>query len=362
MEIDRRTFLTLMGAAAVAPSAALAVDEQLYLAARASGPRHEIAVLDARGIDRLVLPVDARGHSFAIDPPRRSAVAFARAPGRYAVAFDIDGRGVPRPLVAAEGRHFFGHGLFSPDGRLMFASENDHEAGRGVTGVYDVGKGFARVGEFDCGGIGPHDVVLMPDGGTACIANGGILTHPDYDKLKLNIDTMAPSLAYLDLRSGDIVEQVALPADLHKLSIRHLVVDAHGAVWFGCQYEGDASDRPPLVGRHRRGQDPELFAGPSDLLRRMDNYVGSVAADAAGEVIATSSPLGGLVAFWDAATGRILGEQAMPDVCGVAPLGAGHVLATTGRGAIDDMSAAARTPIAEESATHPAWDNHLRRV
>ncbi|MBX3572596.1 MAG: DUF1513 domain-containing protein [Mesorhizobium sp.] len=362
MEIDRRTFLSLVGAAAVAPAGVLAADEQLYLAARARGGRHEVAVLDARGVDRLVLPIEDRGHSFAIDPVRRTAVAFARAPGRYAVGFDIEGKGLPQPLVAAPGRHFFGHGIFSADGRLMFASENDYEAGRGVTGIYDVDKGFARLGEFDCGGIGPHDVVLMPDGRTACVANGGILTHPDYDKLKLNIDTMSPSLAYLDLASGDIVEQVALPKELHKLSIRHLVVDAHGAVWFGCQHEGEASDRPPLVGRHRRGREAELFAGPPDLLRRMDNYVGSVSVDASGEVVAISSPLGGLVAFWDAATGRYLGEQSMADVCGVAPLKPGHVLGTTGRGAINDMSPWGRAEIVEESVANPAWDNHLRRV
>ncbi len=362
MEIDRRTFLTLLGAAAVAPARAFATEEQLYLAARARGARHEIAVIDALGVDRLVLPIEARGHSFAIDHRRRTAVAFARAPGRYAVAFDVEGKAVPQPLVAAPGRHFFGHGIFSADGRIMLASENDYEAGKGVTGLYDVGAGFARIGEFASGGIGPHDIVLMPDGRTACIANGGILTHPDYDKLKLNIDTMAPTLAYLDIASGDIVEEVSLPADLHKLSIRHLVVDAHGAVWFGCQYEGDKTERPPLVGRHRRGRQPELFAGPPDVLRRMDNYVGSVSADASGEIIATSSPLGGLVTFWEASTGRFLGERATPDVCGVAPLEPRRILATTGRGAIEAMSPEEKRPISDESPNHPAWDNHLRLV
>ena len=171
---------------------------------------------------------------------------------------------------------------------------------------------------------------------------------------------MAPNLAYVDIATGDVVEQVSLPADLHQLSIRHLSVDAPGAVWFGCQYEGEASDRPPLVGRHRPGHQPELFAGPEALLRRMDNYVGSVAVDASGEIIATSSPRGGLVAFWDAATGRFLGEQSKGDVCGVAPLGAGHILSTTGRGAVSDMTPLALSPISGEGASRPAWDNHLR--
>ena len=363
MEIDRRTFLTLLGAPAVAPKpAAAGGGEPLFLGARARDGGHEVAVFDERGIDRLILPIADRGHSFAVDPARRRAVGFGRAPGRYGQAVALDGKALPQPLLAAEGRHFFGHGIFSRDGGLLFASENDYEAGRGVAGIYDVAAGYARIGEFDCAGIGPHDIVLMPDGRTACIANGGILTHPDFDTLKLNLDSMAPSLAYLDLATGDVVEQVTLPADLSKLSVRHLAVDRQGTVWFGCQYEGEPADRPPLIGRHRRGRDPELFVPPEDTHRRMDNYVGSVSVDVSGTLVAASSPHGGLVAFWDAATGRFLGEQAMGDVCGIAPLGRGHVVASSGRGALGDLQATALSSIVDDDAARPQWDNHLRRV
>ena len=41
-------------------------------------------------------------------------------------------------IPSIEGRHFFGHGVFSPDGKLLYATENDFEAARGVIGVYDV--------------------------------------------------------------------------------------------------------------------------------------------------------------------------------------------------------------------------------
>jgi hypothetical protein len=321
-----------------------------------------VAVIDERGRDRLVLPVEARGHSFAIDAPRRRAVAFARSPGKHAVAFDVDGRSNPVPLTCPTDRHFFGHGIFTPDGRLMLATENDYEAGRGVTGIYDVEAGFRRTGEFATGGVGPHEAVLMPDGTTLCIANGGILTHPDYDRLKLNLDTMKPSLAYVNTATGEIVEQVSLAPELHQLSIRHLVIDGGGAVWFGCQHQGDATDRPPLVGRHRRGREPELFAGPSNVLRAFDNYIGSMAVDASGGIVATSSPHGGLVAFWDAATGRQLGHQKIADGCGVAPLRSHHVLATSGRGAIADMTPAGETLLVEPAQAKPAWDNHLRRI
>ncbi|MBX3529548.1 MAG: DUF1513 domain-containing protein [Rhizobiaceae bacterium] len=360
-QIDRRTFLGLLGLAAVAPAGA-GEDEALWLGARlAAGGGFEVAVIDARGRDRLVLPLEARGHSFAIDAPRRRAVAFARAPGRFAVAFGIDGGTPPFAIAAAEGRHFFGHGVFTADGRLMLASESDYEAGQGVTGVYDVAAGFRRIGEFSTGGIGPHEIVLMGDGRTLCIANGGILTHPDYERLKLNLDAMKPSIAYIDVASGELVEQVFLAEALHRLSIRHMALDAAGDIWFGCQWEGEPGERPPLVGRHRRGREPELFPGPAATLRGLDNYVGALAVDASGGVVATSSPRGGIIAFWDAATGRHLGDRELADGCGVAPMGEGLVLASSGRGALAELSAQGEREIVAARPA-PSWDNHLRRV
>ncbi len=161
-----------------------------------------------------------------------------------------------------EDRHFYGHGLFSADGRLLYATENDWEGERGVLGIYDVAAGYVRIGEIDTGGIDPHEAFLMRDGRTIVVANGGIATHPDFDRVKLNLATMEPSLAYLDAATGDLIESVALPATLHQLSLRHMAEAADGSIWFGGQYEGAATDRVDLVGRHRRGATPELVAAP----------------------------------------------------------------------------------------------------
>jgi len=376
MAIDRRAFLGLMAGWTLAPALARAVGgpaaavraddpgAPLYLAARKRDGRFEAVLLDDTGTDRLVVPMPDRGHSFAIDPARGRAVAFGRQPGFFAVAFDVHGQTPPQALTVVPGRHFFGHGVFTPDGALMVATENDYEAGRGVLGVYDASAGgrYRRIGEFDSGGIGPHEVVLLRDGRTLCVANGGILTHPDYGKLELNLDRMQPSLAYVDVGSGELLESVALPPELHRLSIRHMTLDAQGAVWFGCQYTGAAGDQPALVGRHRRGRAPELFHGPQDTLRDMRNYVGSVAADAAGMVIATSSPVGGLIAYWDAASGRCLGRTEMFDGCGVAPHRHAGFLINSGRGAMGHAGPGLSLQTVLPAAPGMAWDNHFRRV
>ena len=43
---------------------------------------------------------------------------------------------------------------------------------------YDTKKDFSRIGEFITYGIGPHEIKIFRD--TIIIANGGVLTHPEY--------------------------------------------------------------------------------------------------------------------------------------------------------------------------------------
>ena len=59
-----------------------------------------MAVVDEAGSERLVVPLEGRGHSFAIDRAGRRAIAFARQPGRFAVTFDIAGETPPRAFAA----------------------------------------------------------------------------------------------------------------------------------------------------------------------------------------------------------------------------------------------------------------------
>ena len=58
-------------------------------------------------------------------------------------------------------RHFFGHGAFSADGRLLYATENDYERARGMIGVRDATDGYRQIGEFPAHGMEPHDIALL---------------------------------------------------------------------------------------------------------------------------------------------------------------------------------------------------------
>ncbi len=370
MGIDRRNALLLLaggvaGSLLLPPSRAEAAapDAPPYLSARAAAAgSHRVSGFGADGTAFFDLSLPGRGHSFAARPSGREAVHFARRPGRFALVLDLLQGAIVRTLELPDGRHFYGHGVFSPDGRLLYATENDFEGERGVIGVYDAHAGYRRVGELPSHGMGPHEIALLSDGETLVAANGGIATHPDLPRVKLNLPTMAPSLCYVDRRSGALRREVTLDPALHRLSIRHLAVGPDDTVAVAMQNEGSAHDRVPLVAL-RRGAGPlRLLDGPRDVLRAMKNYCGSVCFDPSGRTIAVSAPRGSLVTCWDVGTGRYLSSATVSDGCGVAPGSRpGEFLASSGLGGVVVVDARSGTtrPLAVGGLEAARWDNHL---
>jgi hypothetical protein len=357
--VDRRRFLAGAGAAFVAglgprPAAALDRADALFGAScRRPDGSYGCAVFSDRGEIVSTVTLPERGHDVAFDRISGNAVVFARRPRTFAVVFDPASGRTVQTLASPEGRHFFGHGFFSPDGALMYATENDYDGARGLIGVYDVGGGYRRIGEFESHGMDTHEALLMPDGETIVVANGGIETHPDYGRQMLNIATMEPSIAFIDRRTGDLIDKQLLPGHLHKLSLHHIAIDARHRVWFGGQYQGPAHDAPPLVGVAEPGTELVLTGLPDGDLTLLSNYVGSVAASRDGARVAVSSPVGNNMLILDAATGNVLGRHALTDGCGLAPAGTGF-LATSGAGDVLRLEE-------DDSPTRAdvEWDNHI---
>ena len=373
MAIERRAALRLLAGASAAALLpwSLGVEAAwrgapLYLSARADDAGgYRVSGFAADGVRFLDLPLPGRGHSFAVRPDGRAAVHFARRPGRFALVLDLAQGAIEQGVETLGGRHFYGHGVFGQDGRLLYATENDFDGERGVVSVYDAARDYRRVGELPSHGIGPHEIALLSDGQTLVVANGGIATHPDLPRVKLNLPIMAPSLCHIDRQSGTLLQELTLDPALHRLSIRHLAVGPADTVAVAMQYEGPAHHRVPLVGLQRSGGALHLLRGPPAVLRAMKNYCGSVCFDASGETIAVSAPRGGLVTFWDVGAGHYLSSAGVPDGCGVAP-GArpSEFLASSGQGGvvvIDARSGKAR-PFSVSRLQNGRWDNHLVAV
>ncbi len=298
---------------------------------------------------QIALP--SRGHAAAIHPHMAQAVAFARRPGRFAVVIDCtDGRELAR-LTTPAGRHFYGHGAFSADGKHLLTTENDYDTPAGVLGIWDASDGFRRVGEVSSGGIGPHDILRLPNGGFV-VANGGIQTHPDMERAKLNLPTMRTNLTYLNAERA-IVDQVELTGAMHQNSIRHIALDDTGAVAAALQWQGAPGKDVPLVLRHRRGDDPTFLPHPDQS--RLKTYAGSVAVCPQTGDIAVTGPKGSTVIYFDA-TGQPRGSTRHGTASGVAPAPQGGLMITRDGGLIHRASGV-ETLIPVEGGW--AWDNHL---
>jgi hypothetical protein len=366
MAIDRRSLLlgtiAFVGTTSLrGPAFAAGANEVAYVSAARRGGDFCVLLLRADGSLVREVPLSGRGHDIAIHRPSGRVAVFARRPGTFGIAFDLEKATPPHIFTAGAGRHYYGHGSFSTDGRLLYASENDIEGERGVIGVYEVAKGYKKIGEHPSYGVGPHEILLLADGKTIAVGNGGIDTMPGAGRENLNIESMEPSLAFVDAESGRLIAKHAMGGDLKSLSIRHVTQDAKGLVWFGGQWEGSPSETPQIIGSAGRDRELRLITPPASQTPDLKGYIGAMAVSADGRTIAASAPKAGHVVYVDAETASVIAQSTLKDVCGLAPEGVENFAASSGFGVMRYETPRASI-ISEVELRDVAFDNHLRRV
>ena len=331
-------------------------------AARDAGGNHWLVGFDSTGEVSLRVGLPQRGHDPFVAPNLEFAVIPARRPGTWALVVDLrDGRLVDR-LRASPGRHFYGHGVFSPDGERLYTTENDFERGRGVV-VCRSAQTLEVLGEFDSGGIGPHEL-RWAGRNTLAVANGGILTHPSQPRRKLNIDRMRPNLALLDAADGQLIVRAA-PLH-HQASIRHMDVAAGGDVALALQYEGAPTDDVPLLHVFRRAQGKlEPLPVPLAVQRRIRQYTAGICVDPHTGHALVTCPRGHLVTFWDIGGSGYLGHRRIRDAGGVAldPATREFVVSNSG-GSVFRVDTGSFELRRKATLQFPElrWDNHLAAV
>jgi len=376
---SRREFLKGIAYSTLAPySLSAAMKEevnklQLYSAATDFNGDHWLVISNIKGekLNKLRLP--SRAHQVFKHTSLEMLCVVARRPGKYISLVHSKTGTLIKTLFPSAGYHFYGHGLFSNDGRYLVTSENHIESAEGRIAVRDRLSGFEIVNQFPSHGIGPHEIKLTTDGQTLVVANGGIKTHPGNGRAKLNLSTMRPSLVYLNLSTGKLLEKKRLPTSLHQLSIRHIDINHLDQVVIAMQYQGDRTDQVPLMAVHSRGEDIRLLNAPVNTYLAMKHYCGSVCFDASGKFAAATSPKGDRLTIWDISKEQLIDEVRCRDACGVAALDNQGFVVTSGTGKLYHYSIkhkAVQTlasfvslnQVINEPPNLPermAWDNHL---
>lgn len=300
------------------------------------------------------IPLPERAHALAAHPQQPWAVVFARRPGTFMYCIDYQRGVVLHEVESLATRHFYGHGCFSHDGSYLYCTENDFEAGQGVIGVYALPE-FKKVGEFPSYGIGPHELRLHPQQAQLIVANGGIQTHPDMPRRQLNVETMSPSLVYIDAVTGALQQQLTLPEA--QSSIRHLAVSATGQVGLALQHQNQ--DHVPLVAFQHGKQVIQYVHAPEKVWAAMHHYTASITFASQHPIVAVTCPRGQTVSFWHTQTRDYLGQIELADAGGLVYDPVQQVFwVSTGQGewveiGLPELAVRRRLTLAEMR-----WDNH----
>lgn len=316
--------------------------------------------LSSRTLRQQKIPM--RGHA-ALALDECSALLFGRRPAYTCVRVDFS-TGLVESFKSKPNRHFNGHGCLSADRKLLFTTETDYEHKRGMIGVRDL-QTLRPIAEYESYGLDPHDLQLMPDGNTLVVANGGIETHPDFERRKLNIDTMQPSLVYIELATGKKLAEYRL-AD-HLLSIRHLHVSAAGQVAVALQYEGNLYKQQPssLVAWQPAGGELQLLKIAPNQIAQLRGYLADIVYDPQQELLVAATPRGHCVSIWSTATQSFIQALPLAEASGVS-LGskAGSFLVSNSQGGLYQLQTATAQANLTELKLFPEliWDNHLSKL
>ncbi|SHL98060.1 hypothetical protein SAMN05216288_2735 [Pseudomonas punonensis] len=364
MSMKRRAFLglsaTLLAAGAVGGWKLTHTGHQpLLLSARNDeGGKHYAVGYHLDGERAFTTLVNERCHDVVPHPSLPMALFVGRRPSTESYLIDTRSGRLLQTLHSEKDRHFYGHAVFHKDGEWLYATENDtRDPGRGVIGAYRLeGESLVHRDELSSHGLGPHQLLWMPNGETLVVANGGIRTEAE-SRVEMNLNAMEASLVLMG-RDGTLHSKEQLPEPMN--SVRHLAVASDGTIVSGQQYMGDPMDAVPLVAIKRPGQPFQHFPMADAQRQMMSQYTASVAVHSDLRLLAMTAPRGNRLFIWDLDSGAVRLDAALPDCAGVGAVENGFVVsAGIGRCRLYDCRS---ERIAMQPLELPAgfWDNHLR--
>ena len=332
---------------------------KLYSASDNATGEHFLSKFDLTAGQLQQQKVPMRGHA-ALAINEDWALLFGRRPAFECARVDFKNNLV-ESFKANTNRHFNGHGCLAVDRKTLLTTETDYEKKRGTIGIRDLST-LKQIGEYESYGLDPHDLQLMPDGKTLVVANGGIETHPDFERRKLNIETMQPSLVYLDLQTGKKLAEYHLPD--HYLSIRHLTVSAQGDVAVALQYEGDLYRTQPssLVAWQAAGTELKLLKISTAEVSQLHGYLADIVYDPKQQLLVSATPRGHCVSIWSTATHSFVQALPLAEASGVSlGIETDSFLVSNSQGGLYQLKLTdIQNPLrALNNFAELAWDNHL---
>lgn len=294
------------------------------------------------------------GHGLAVHPkdPGRAVMFEKKGPG--ACELDLRARRVVRPVTTPPSRAFYGHGAFSRDAQLLYATENQLDTRDGLIAVRDAAT-LKELGRFPTYGKSPHDCRLIDDGRTLAITNGGGTVDED----------AAPSVTFVDVQSEKLQERVVFPTP--RINAGHLAL-TRGRDLVAISAPRDGLPAAALGGVTMRvGSGPFVtMTEPPDVIARMVGESLSLCIEERTGVVGVTNPDGNIVTFWDLRGQRFVKKLDLPAPRGITEtLDGEHLVLSYGAGTLTLLDPQRLEPVPQArveksllSGSHiVAWDD-----
>ncbi len=244
--------------------------------------------LDDPNFNCGVVKTSFLGHGITFNPvkPNIAAVFEKRGPG--ACELDLSTGQVLRDIPCEQERQFYGHGAYSPDGKILYSAETITKGDyKGLIVMRDAAT-LEEIGEFPSYGPRPHDCQILNDGKTMIITNGGGLLG----------EKELGSVTYVDLTSQKLIQK--LPIDNKRFNAGHVAVADNGdIVVVSAPREGSPAKKNGGVTIGGLNKKLSTAKGPSNILNKMVGETLSVCIDDTRSIAAATTPDAGRITFWD---------------------------------------------------------------
>jgi hypothetical protein len=296
-----------------------------------------LCLFDLDRDEQRTLPMTFFGHGLAQHPkdPHRGVIFEKKGAGCCEV--DLREGRVVRPITTPKHRAFYGHGAFSSDGALLFATENNLETGDGLICVRDA-RTLEELGDFPTHGRSPHDCHLVDEGRTLVVTNGGGV-------LDDRSENAAPSVTFMDARSTKLLERLTFTNP--RLNAGHL------AMTTGRDLVAISAPRDGLPATERGGVTIRTGGGPFVTMSEPEAVVSRMVGESLSlciveerSVVGVTNPDGNIVTFWDMAGKQFLKQLDLPAPRGFTrTLDGSHLVLSYGAGSLVLLSPKTLDPV-----------------
>jgi len=252
-------------------------------------------VIDVKGVTedntRLITDIGFLAHGVAAHPRLHNRIAVFEKGGPGACEIDLRENAITRRIQPSTNGAFYGHGAYSPDGKLLYSTEYDRDTYAGRMVIRDADD-LKVVGDFPTHGEWPHDCTFIDEGRVVAITNGG--GHIDGGAI--------PNVTYVEVPSGKLIDEVTFNNPL--INSGHLLVSSDGDLAVAhAMREGYHGERAlGALSLRPSGEQLRTMVTPAIVTSAMLGETLSIVMHEESGIVAATNPYGaggGLVTFWN---------------------------------------------------------------